>query len=308
MDELILHHYPQSPVSEKIRKVMGFKKLPWRSVEQNRFPDRPQLFLMTGGYRRLPVLQVGADIYCDTHCILRELERRFPAPSLFPNDEAGLSFALARWTDGPLFDLAMRVSFAPMAQTLPAELVADRARLYLGSDGDFQKEVADLPHTLAQLRPQLGWLDDNLASGGEFMLGSQPGLVDILAWFIVWFLRGRHRTADALLGEFPQLCAWADRIDRLGHGTPTSMSAQEALEQARGASPRSDPVCEPDDPQDLRYGMQIAILPLSDTGEAAIMGSIVGADRNQIAIQRHTSECGTVVIHFPRVGYRIVTP
>lgn len=85
MAEMIIHHYPQSPVSEKIRMAMGFKKLSWRSVEQNRFPDRPELFQMTGGYRRLPVLQIGADLYCDTQCIFRELERRAPEPTFFPN-------------------------------------------------------------------------------------------------------------------------------------------------------------------------------------------------------------------------------
>ena len=36
---------------------------------------RPLLSPLTGGYRRAPVLQVGADIYCDTNIILPALER-----------------------------------------------------------------------------------------------------------------------------------------------------------------------------------------------------------------------------------------
>src|SRR5689334_19212590 len=35
---------------------------------------RPELMPMTGGYRRTPVLQIGADIYCDTQLILRVLK------------------------------------------------------------------------------------------------------------------------------------------------------------------------------------------------------------------------------------------
>ena len=53
MTDFILHHYPPSPVSEKVRAGFGLKGLAWRSVEQNRLPDRPELFAMTGGYRRI---------------------------------------------------------------------------------------------------------------------------------------------------------------------------------------------------------------------------------------------------------------
>ncbi len=140
MAELILHHYPPSPVSEKIRTALGVKNLTWRSVEQNRLPDRPELFAMTGGYRRIPVLQIGADIYCDTQIIFRALEAQAPTPSLFPGGGAGMPFGLSRWTDSELFTSAMKVAFAPAIDALPPALVADRARLYLGPDGDLARE------------------------------------------------------------------------------------------------------------------------------------------------------------------------
>ena len=89
MTEIIFHHYPVSPVAEKVRAGLGIKKLAWRSVEHNRLPDRPELFAMTAGYRRIPVMQIGADIYCDSQCILRELERRFPEPTFFPGPRQG---------------------------------------------------------------------------------------------------------------------------------------------------------------------------------------------------------------------------
>ncbi len=81
---IILHHFPQSPFSEKIRLIFGLKKIAWTSVVITRIMPRPDLMPMTGGYRRTPVMQIGADIYCDTQCIIRELERRFPEPTLFP--------------------------------------------------------------------------------------------------------------------------------------------------------------------------------------------------------------------------------
>ena len=75
---VILHHFAQSPFSEKIRLIFGLKNIAWTSVLISRIMPRPDLMPMTGGYRRTPVMQIGADIYCDTQCIIRELERRFP--------------------------------------------------------------------------------------------------------------------------------------------------------------------------------------------------------------------------------------
>ncbi len=305
MPDLIIHHYPQSPVSEKLRLAMGLKKLVWRSVEQSRLPDRPELSLMTGGYRRLPVLQIGADLYCDTQCIFRELERRVPNPTFFPNKETGLPFAMSRWTDGVMFELAMRVSFAPITDSLPPALVADRTRLYLGPNGDFKREVADLPHTLAQLRAQLGWLEERLSSGSNFMLGDQAGLADVLAWFIVWFLRGRNAQADELLSEFPMLGAWELRMKSIGYGSSSPMTPLEALAVAKMAVPESPVNTDPRDPQGLKLGLRVAITPLSESGESPIEGTIRSFDRDTIVLGRSHPDCGDVAVHFPRVGYRV---
>ena len=149
MAEVILHHYPQSPVSEKVRVALGIKGLSWRSVIIPRLPPKPDLMPLTGGYRRTPVMQIGADIYCDSQCILRELERRFPEPSLMPGSSAGMVWGISRWCDGPLLDLAVRVVLGHQADELPADFAADRGRLYLGEDWDLKAERAQLPHLIA---------------------------------------------------------------------------------------------------------------------------------------------------------------
>ena len=82
--QIILHHYPQSPVSEKVRVVLGIKGLDWKSVEIPRLPPKPNLMPLTGGYRLTPVMQIGADIFCDSLAIIREIDRRHPTPTLFP--------------------------------------------------------------------------------------------------------------------------------------------------------------------------------------------------------------------------------
>ena len=81
MSELILHHYPTSPFAEKARLLLGFKGLSWHSVHISPVMPKPDLTALTGGYRKTPVLQVGADIYCDTALIARRLEQEKSAPA-----------------------------------------------------------------------------------------------------------------------------------------------------------------------------------------------------------------------------------
>ena len=80
MSQPILHHYPTSPFAEKIRLILGYKKLAWQSVIIPRIMPKPDLTALTGGYRRTPVMQIGADIYCDTALIADVLDNpRDPA-------------------------------------------------------------------------------------------------------------------------------------------------------------------------------------------------------------------------------------
>ena len=309
MSEPILHHYPPSPVSEKIRAAFGMKGLAWRSVEQNRLPERPELFAMTGGYRRIPVLQIGADVYCDTQLIFRELEARAPEPTLFPPEHAGLGFGLSRWIDGELFELCVRVAFAPDVENLPPALVADRTRLYFGPEGDMRREREDLPHTLSQLRAQLGWLDERLAAGGaDYLLGERAGHADLLAWYALWFVRGRYAGSDAFLAEFPALLAWSERMAAFGHGSPSDMSPADALALARDAEPATPVEIDPRDPLGLAAGASVDVAPMTRNDvERPVRGTLHALSRDRIAIARDGDGCGRVVVHFPRVGYR-VTP
>ncbi len=307
MSEFILHHYAVSPVAEKIRVAMGLKQLSWRSVEHSRLPDRPELLAMTGGYRRIPVLQIGADIFCDTQCILRELERRVPKPSLFPNDGAGLPFALSRWTDGPMFNLAVRLAFAQEAQSgsVPAELLADRGRLILGPGGDFNNEISNIPHILAQLRGQFGWLEARLNTGRRYILGNEPGMPDLLSYYLVWFVRGRHPEADSFFAQFPLINAWAKRVEAIGHGDAAAMSPAESLEVAQATAIESDTFDDPLDPQGLKTGTAVTVSALYDSGETPVEGVIHGVDQDTIVLVRHHPACGEVAVHFPRIGYRV---
>ncbi|HEV8261132.1 MAG TPA: glutathione S-transferase family protein [Burkholderiales bacterium] len=304
MTEIILHHYPQSPVSEKVRVALGIKRLAWRSVEIPRLPPKPYVMPLTGGYRRTPVMQIGADIYCDSQCILRELQRRFPVPTFFPGGADGIPWGLNRWADG-LFDLAVRLSLGANADQLPEAFATDRVRLFIGPDGDLQKLKADLPHIAAQLRAQFGWLDQRFATGRRFILGGQPGLPDAIGYYLVWFVRARWQGGPALFAEFPALEAWEQRVKAIGHGNPAPMSPAEAVEIARSNEPATPEQGDPIDPQTLELGARVSVVPDLNSGEAPVHGTVRLVDRDRIAILRENPRVGTVCVHFPRVGYRV---
>lgn len=304
MSEIILHHYPASPVSEKVRVALGIKGLAWRSVEIPRLPPKPDVMPLTGGYRRTPIMQIGADIYCDSQCILREVQRRFPEPTFFPGGGDGLPWGISRWTDG-LFGVAVRLSMGANADQLPEPFAKDRVRLFLGPSGDLKQEQADLPHIIAQLRAQFGWVDQRLAGGRRFMLGNEPGLPDALTYYLVWFVRGRWQGGPGLLSEFPALEAWEQRVKAIGHGSPSAMTSGEALELARSSQPATPEQGDPKDPQGLEPGQKVSVVPDLDSGETPVVGRVRFVGRDSIAILREDARVGTVCVHFPRVGYRV---
>ncbi|MEL6265370.1 MAG: glutathione S-transferase N-terminal domain-containing protein, partial [Pseudomonadota bacterium] len=173
MTQILLHNYPQSPVAEKVRTAFGIAGTPWASVEIPRIPPKPLLTELTGGYRRTPVMQIGADIFCDSLCILDHVES-LGGRTLFPGGTRAQATAFARWTDGRLFDLGVRLVLAGAGDALPADFAADRGRLYLGADwaAALERAQSDLPHLATQMRDAFATFDAMLAD--DFLLGAEP--------------------------------------------------------------------------------------------------------------------------------------
>jgi glutathione S-transferase len=305
--ELIFHAYPQSPVAEKVRVVLGIKGLSWRSVDIPRLPPKPMLTALTGGYRRTPVLQIGADIYCDSQCIIRELERRFPEPSVMPTSDHGLMWCLSRWTDGPLFDQTVRHVLGAAGDALDKDFAADRGRLYLGEDwtAKLKQANADLPHLVSQMRAPLSWLDAQLSDGRAFLLGTKPAAIDAQFYYVVWFLRGRWSEGPAFLSQFQNLVRWEQNILDLGHGSQKPLDAQEAIAQAKRLEPIAETGVAAFDPQGLSVGQPVTVKPDLDGGEQPVAGHIRFADAETVVIERSADDVGTVCVHFPRSGYRV---
>jgi glutathione S-transferase len=305
--EIIVHNYPQSPVAEKVRVAFGIKGLSWRNVEIPRLPPKPFLTALTGGYRRTPVLQIGADIYCDSQCIFRELERRCPSPTFFPGEDSGLMWCLSRWTDDGLFDLGVKIVLGSAGDKLSQDFAVDRGRLYFGENWaeGLKAANAGLPHLVSQVRAPLTWLDRQLGDGRDFLLGRAPAAIDAQFYHVVWFLRGRWDQGPAFLSEFPALERWETNVYKLGHGSMSDMSPQDAIARASECEPLQIEGEDAIDPQGLRPGMQVAVSPDVDGGEQPVAGTVVAVSCDTITVHRSEPEIGNLNVHFPRAGYLV---
>jgi len=300
---IILHHFDQSPFSEKIRLIFGLKNIAWTSVRISRIMPRPDLMPLTGGYRRTPVMQVGADIYCDTQCIMRELERRFPEPSLSPNGFGGLAWGSAMWTDRSFFQNTVNLVFGSLADKVPADFIADREQLR-GVKFDVAAMSAALPQMRDQYRAHLGWIDAQFGDEREWIAGDAPSLCDVNAYMNIWYVRAHLDNADEMLAEFDHLRAWAGRLRAVGHGQHSEMSSADALDIATRAAPRTGELSDPDDPNGRKPGDRVEVVP-DDYGKVRVSGEIVALSAQHIAIRRHDPRAGEVVVHFPRAGFMV---
>ena len=301
---VILHHFDQSPFSEKIRVVFGFKQLAWRSVRISRIMPRPDLMPLTGGYRRTPTMQIGADIYCDTQIIIRELEARFPTPTLFPGGNAGVPWALGMWSDRSFFQSTVNLVFGTLADKVPQDFIEDRERLR-GAKFDVEAMKAAIPQMRDQFRAHVGWIEAQLGDSREWLLGNFS-LADINAYMNVWYTRAHLPNADRMLANFPRTLAWERRIQAIGHGSRTEMSSGEALDIAAQASPQSPTFGDPNDPNDRQPGHRVSVVP-DDYGKVEVRGEIISLSAQHIAIRRHDDRVGETVVHFPRAGF-VVSP
>ena len=293
--EIILHHYDTSPFSEKVRVMLGLKRLAWRSVIQPVIMPKPDLIPLTGGYRRIPVMQIGADVYCDTQVILAELEARAPKPALI----RGGDWAVNLWADRLFFQATVAVVFGEIGDQVPREFLEDREKLS-GRPFDLQAMKAAAGPMKAQWRAQAAWIEQGL-DGGDFLGGSTASLADIAAYMNVWWLgRAASGVAAALLAGMPKTQVWSDRMAALGHGTRTEMSGAEALKIAITASPGPAPASDPT--EKLKPGDAV-VVRADDYGRDPVAGALVAVTPNRIVVSRECGELNLIQVHFPRVGY-----
>jgi glutathione S-transferase len=308
---VILHHFDRSPFSEKVRVVFGHKGLSWKSVRIPQIMPKPDLMPLTGGYRRTPVMQIGADVYCDTQIIIREIERRFPSPTLFPVGAAGAPWALGFWTDRTMFQNAVTLVFGALGPKVPQAFVEDRSQMR-GAKFDLDKMRGAIPQMRDQLRAHLGWIEAQLSDGRKWLFG-ELSLADVSAYMNVWYARSNLSAQedqaiaglDKIFARLSYVAAWEGRMRGVGHGVREEMSADEALAIAAKARPETVAEKDPDDPNGRKVGDKVRVAA-DDYAKDEVGGEIVSLSAQHIAIRRVDEQVGEIVVHFPRAGFVVL--
>lgn len=296
MAELILHHYDTSPFSEKARVLFGLAGLAWRSVIQPTIMPKPDLLPLTGGYRRIPVLQIGADVYCDTQVILAEIDARAGGGWLEPS-----GWPVNLWADRLFFQATVPIIFGEIS--VPRAFIEDREKLS-GRPFDAAAMKAAAAPMQGQWRAQAAWLDMALA-GRDYLAGERAGLADIAAYMNIWFLVGAVPTtaARSMIG-MDRLAAWRARMAGVGHGERSEMTPGEALAVAASSEPAHRTDHDASDPLGLAPGSPVRVMA-DDYGRDPIEGSLVTANSGRVVIAREDPQVGRIHVHFPRVGYLV---
>jgi len=306
MSELILHHYPNSPFAEKVRLILGYKGLAWKSVFIPMIMPKPDLTALTGGYRRTPVLQIGADMYCDTALIADVLEQLAPTPTLYPQAVQGVARIVAQWADGPLFTAAMAWNFQPagVAQVFAGAseqdikaFVADRAAMRGGAP---RMPAADAASTYKSYLRRLA----SMLHGQDFLFGAEPCLADFAACHPLWFTLQRTPAMAGILDATPEVKAWMARMLAIGHGQTTKCDAQQALLVAQASTPAalSNEVFQ--DEHGIALGSRV-VIAADHFGQEPTEGELIAATRTRYTLRRTDDRAGTVHVHFPRVGFTL---
>ena len=309
MPDLILHHYPTSPFSEKIRLVLGSKKLAWKSVIIPAIMPKPDVLALTGGYRKTPFLQIGNDIYCDSALICDVLEHVQPTPTLYPEAQKGVARVLAQWADTTLFWAAMAYNLSPkgagaLFASAPPEAAkafgADRAAMSTGMNrlrpGDATAAYKSYLRRLA-----------NMLEGQDFLLGRLPCVADFAAYHPLWFtVKCVPVMADILLAT-PAVQAWMGCMAALGHGQMEKYSATESIAAAVDSKWATAPFGHDSDltfqdEHGIPLGSQVTI-SAEVFGQEPTAGELVAATRTRFTLKRVDERAGTVQVHFPRIGY-----
>jgi glutathione S-transferase len=260
---------------------------------------------MTGGYRRTPILQIGADFYCDSLLILAVLERQSDTGRLYPGDQAGLARAFGWWIEKGSFINAVCLTLGNLGSKLPQELIDER-RPFFGMSIDPVDLLPKRGIYLQRFNAHLAWLAGLLGDGRPFILGTNPSAADLSAYHPIWFARQNGGPEITELLSFPGVVGpWFERVAAIGHGHPVETTPEQAIEAARLAVPRDvDDWSAEAQNVGLRRGDRVTVTP-DDYGNP-VAGRLLAWSADEVVLRHEDPSVGAVNLHFPRVGFDVV--
>ncbi|KAI0700791.1 hypothetical protein BC835DRAFT_1326554 [Cytidiella melzeri] len=321
---VILYHYDPSPFATKVKSMLILKRIAHKRVNVAMTLPRPEITDLLGiTYRRIPILAIGNDVYCDTSLIASVLERRFPASegygTLYPSRtgtqkaDTGLAKALVLyWNDKVLFPLGG--NSLDYGRFDPA-FVADRSQ-WSGVTIDPKRLSATQGPRTSALSSHLALLEEQLSDGRHWLLDTEkPGLADIgIQFFFAWLQRFKTIKDIYDPAVVPKTLEWLARTaeylaqqENNGAATFEKLSGEEAAKIIVSAPHEDENVIGFLEAEGNRLGVKlgdtVSVMPL-DTGKIPTYGRLVSLNREEVAIEVIGS-AGRVRVHFPRLEYSL---
>ncbi|MGM0766789.1 MAG: glutathione S-transferase family protein [Pseudomonadota bacterium] len=301
MHELILYHYPMSPFGEKARAMLGYAGLPWQSVTVKEMPPRPVLDALAGGYRKIPVAQLGADVFCDTRSVAREVARLSGKQELILEQQPDDVQAFVQETDLKVFlACVIAASDGRMLKKLIRETSLFNAlrflkdRIAMGRKS--RVKAMKGPRAKARVLSHMAQMESMLDQ--DFLFGPSPCIADFSAYHGLWFVC--DLAGKPWLRDYPRVAAWMKRMQAFGHGQPAEISGDQALDIARNADPRMLETTS----EHALTGQTVDVAP-DDYGREPVRGLLLFGDNRTTILKREHARTGTVHVHFPARGFAI---
>ncbi|KAJ7129726.1 hypothetical protein C8R44DRAFT_777507 [Mycena epipterygia] len=318
---VILYRYDASPFSVKIDHVLLLKNIPHQKVNVANMLPRPEITDLLGvTYRRIPILAIGNDIYCDTSLIASALERRFPASqgygTIFPNKkhggdaDTGLIKAFTKyWVDAVLFPLAP--TLLPWEKFPPA-FIKDRSTLR--GPIDVNAMIASRGPALSMLSTHLSLVEEQLSDGREWLFDTElPSLADVSVHFVYAWIKA-FRGVESLFDSntFPKSLEWLARLTAyLGRlkerqGTVSKITGNDAAARIAAAPFEPYSVVGFDTREAARLGLkagdEVSVAPDDNARTFGTVGKLVALNREEFVIETKGSS-GLVRCHLPRLMF-----
>ncbi|TKX27194.1 glutathione S-transferase-like protein 4 [Elsinoe australis] len=316
-NDIILFHYPFSPYARRIAWYLTLRNIPYKQSLQPPYLPRPLLTSLGISYRRIPLLSIGRDIYCDTRLIISALERLIPAspshPSITPPSSIPYATLLSSFTiDGGVF--------ARSAQLIPPELpLLNDARFtkdredFMGRSWAKENIIRARPEAIAHMRRIWDAYEAVLADGRPWVAGTEGvTLADIEGvWPLVWLGEIGALGEDWFgKGTYPKTHAWVERFkgemkEREGRVKVAKVKEEEVFKVVTGGAVAGTKVVK--DPVALKEGDEVEVWPIDTGFNHKDRGRLVGLDKEEVVIAVKTKKDPSkeIRVHAPRWGFRI---
>ncbi|WP_281558167.1 glutathione S-transferase N-terminal domain-containing protein [Thalassomonas sp. RHCl1] len=303
---IILHRNLGSPYAERARLLLDYAGLDWNSCFTTKNYPRPTLEILSGGYsRRIPVLQIGADIYCDAYGIMTEIASRSGMQELHPQTLDGKTQELYQFIETignnailssfTIFDF-LKGYFKNLPLKDAIAFFSDRKKL-LKTDPSLKK-LRDRKASLPVAQSYLHKLNECLSAASYLSRNSSPSAPDFAAFTMIWYQN--MLTNSKVIQPYKNLISWFEFMSSHLKSADQKVDEITALTIAKEHTPQSVPDEMTSSPN---LGKKFDIIPSDIFGRALnipLSGTLVGENKSTYILKRDTPEIGTVHVHIPK--------